>query len=520
MLLSLALLGHAATPDADLGAELARFATEARCTVVVAAAGDEAKAAAERAIRERGVAGAIVTRVSPLGDPKQETVRAIAAHGASCGVRVAAAPGGGWDVQPHGTCVAGSGPPVAAPVAAAPVAVSPTSAPAPVVVYVPPATAAAASADWAGSLVKELGALPTHAARRARLTAALGEAADADRAARLGNALATVGALERTKRTDASIVRMFLSAALSGDPSVRAAALAAANAGGDPPVAGVAPVAVPAPVAAPSAPVAVPAPIAAPSAPFAGPVAASTDAAVAAAPRLPASPEKIRQYKARRLVRGDLTSTVGGFSSYKGTGSGYVATIHTWAVRDGGGAPYPTPAFARAVGDGRTLARLDREKKTGTSLAVGFGVGTAALGIASVAAFSSVPAEPTWDAYEDYDDYSAAQDRVGPLQDYWRAVGMVTLTGAICTGTVAVLAPLYVNQKQQWVNRYYTPSEADALIEKHNARVREELGLSEEDVLDVDVSSWRLPAEDERPALAVTVQPWVAPNGVGIRGTF
>ncbi len=62
--------------------------------------------------------------------------------------------------------------------------------------------------------VEMLVALPSWSERRERLTAALATA-DGEAAARIGSALAVLGHLERTGRGDASILRLFLRAALS-----------------------------------------------------------------------------------------------------------------------------------------------------------------------------------------------------------------------------------------------------------------------------------------------------------------
>ncbi len=92
------------------------------------------------------------------------------------------------------------------------------------------------TAAWAAGVEEAVVRAPSWAARRAVITGELATA-DGERAGRLGQALAVLASLERTGRTDPSIVRLFLRASLADDATVRAAAVDAAMRAGDPPLA-------------------------------------------------------------------------------------------------------------------------------------------------------------------------------------------------------------------------------------------------------------------------------------------
>lgn len=352
-----------------------------------------------------------------------EALKPVQAMGAQCGVFLSKG-SAGWKATAVGTCpvgTAGSAPAVAATPAVAPAVTAPAPA------------AAAPVARPGDALLAQTLAAPDAPARKKLLTDALASGQlDGETAGIAGQALAVVGYLETTNRTDPSIVRMFLTAAFSADAATRGAAVDAARAGGDPP--GVAP-------HAPFLPTVVAAPTAAPD------------------------PAALRKYNSGRLVRGSLDLTVGSVYGTHGTMYGSVSTVATWTVRDGAGAPLNTISFADRVGDTTGAARARSQRTTGQVLGIGgIGVGSI-LYIASLGLLLGNDLDPNRDQQ------------------------LRTATGLLVAGTVAYIpgiAGVLVWNNALVIPKHYRPEEADGWIEKHNARLRTQLGLTEQDVQSID----------------------------------
>jgi hypothetical protein len=271
---------------------------------------------------------------------------------------------------------------------------------------------------------EELAALPDHAARIARLTAFLASgSADAEAVAAASVAQATVAQLAQHGRTDPSVVKMFLAAALSADPALRAAALSAASANGDPPLAGSAQ---PPPVAP------------------AAPAPASLD------------PDRIRSYRTRYLH--DEPLTVLGFGTYSvgGTTVPYATASAGWAVYSGG-APLRVPALAEALDDREMLDVLHRRNTTNTALGV---VGWTAVAAGFGMMFAAL----------DDDDF----DLLYP--------GAVV----VLLGTVPAMAPLYAQKKRTWAGRFWDKDDLDAKVAAHNQALQRELGLTPAEVVEAE----------------------------------
>jgi hypothetical protein len=88
---------------------------------------------------------------------------------------------------------------------------------------------------WNVALLAAIAELPTMPARTARVTEALGEAADKRTADRLADTLAVLTALHRQTERTPDEVEAFLTAVLHEDDGTRSAAVAAAMAGLEPP---------------------------------------------------------------------------------------------------------------------------------------------------------------------------------------------------------------------------------------------------------------------------------------------
>lgn len=197
--------------------------------LVVGVAGPEAEHWLERQLRERpSLARSVaVVRVPTVGDPQAEMTRLMRERGVSCAVRVAEQ-GSTWAAQSFGDCAAGGAVPGPFDAVVAPMAGASSTAP--------------SLTGPAGAVLVELMAMPDNTTRQALLTAKLGTVGtDADLAGRLGQALATVSALQSRGQGDPAVVEAYLRAALADDPATRAAAIAAASTGAPAPAVAVAP---------------------------------------------------------------------------------------------------------------------------------------------------------------------------------------------------------------------------------------------------------------------------------------
>jgi hypothetical protein len=402
MLAVVGLVAVAAAADGYLTSQVgeqvrARHEASARTIVVVVDSANDV------GTFQRAVGPAPWLIVSALGPGGVEGTRT--ASGADCALHVTRAGAGNfWTITESGNC---------SPASQAP---APMGAPSPVPAPAP-------------DLVSDLVALPDNAARKARLVAMLDDpTVDPAVAGRLGEAIAVVSSLEATKRSDPTVVRLFLRAALDPDPAVRQAAVAAARANGDPPTVASAPYAVTVPHV------------------------------VAVAPS--ADPALVRKYRDQHLVRGPMNFTMGTFDASEG-GVGYVGTVDTWTVRDGGGAPHNTVTFAKAVGDSATVSRLDRQKKKATTTAVVLAVAGAGIVAGGLAM------------------YDEDQSLAVPL----------TLTGiGFAVGLSAIVPPVVATERRTLISAVYTPEAADRWIASYNAALRARLGLTQADVQSIDLA--------------------------------
>jgi len=210
--------------------------------------------------------------------------------------------------------------------------------------------------------------------------------------------------------------------------------------------------------------------------------------------------QALRVYKNKRLIRRATTFTTYTSSS---DGSSSSSTTMTWVVEDGGGTPLGPYLFAKRMGDTEVMEQIELEAKRGTAgtlILLGtsltlFGVGLPTMIVGIQAQVDAV----------DYDD-------LGPTPADPRAV---LGTISVVTGA-AMLAffhwPAAIAQaRAKWVANFYTPERADELIRQYNDEVGDELGLSREDILQMDLQT-------RRPAL--TVRPVLAFGWTGLAGRF
>jgi len=164
-----------------------------------------------------------------------------------------------------------------------------------------------------------------------------------------------------------------------------------------------------------------------------------------------------------------------------------VATTVTWGVQDGGGAPFSARTFAERLGDTEVVEKMHKRRVGATITGFAFlgaGIGMFVGGMAIL------------DAEINGDDGS---DSSG---------GVIGGTVVFSSGIVFMcLAPGPLgteNARQRYLANYYTPERADELIREHNEAIGEELGLSREDILQLDLHGARnRPLPWARPILSM-----------------
>ncbi|MCB9674267.1 MAG: hypothetical protein H6737_04070 [Alphaproteobacteria bacterium] len=178
----------------------------------------------------------------------------------------------------------------------------------------------------------------------------------------------------------------------------------------------------------------------------------------------------IKKYQLRRLRRGDLTFTTGG-------GQAAVSTIKTWALYDGGGTLVLPRDAAERVNDATALEKMDRHRSISKTLIWGSlgGAGAVCAGSALYGVTGPNPdrydvSDPRWD--------KASNRRFAPV---W---------GCLIGPAVAVL-PAYIGlgigNRQKYPVNYWTPDEADALVDTANTALATELGIGERDRREADL---------------------------------
>jgi len=184
-----------------------------------------------------------------------------------------------------------------------------------------------------------------------------------------------------------------------------------------------------------------------------------------------------------------------------------------WTVIRGGRTAVTAMEFSAAMGDETVVLRLKREKAAG---GVFFGAllgGGAPLVIGGIVALEqSKQYHDEWDEllWEDDPDYDR-MDEIEALESYYSGLGLVLVSAGGMMMAISWLPALIVDQKQKWPSRYYTTDEADDLTDQYNDELREELGLSKQDVLNLDLYG-------ERPA--IEIRPVFSATYVGIAGRF
>ncbi|MEL6346338.1 MAG: hypothetical protein AAFV53_24720 [Myxococcota bacterium] len=237
------------------------------------------------------------------------------------------------------------------------------------------------------ALVESISTAPTARQREALFSEALARYADdANAVAQLSNGLATMRALDAAQRTDPSLLRLFLMAAMSSDAPLRTQAITAATIGGDPPL---------------------------------------------SAPQPITDPRAQERYDRQRLRRDRLTVTSGYYSIYGGS----ISTYDTWSVYDGGGKPYTVREFAETVGDQRMIRRL-KGKTRRAVLTTAAGTGAMILGFGI--AFSEYSNADNTNGIEE-DDLDSGRFLT------WSLIGTAGMGTAMIAGIVPPIRRRYVS---------------------------------------------------------------------------
>jgi len=177
----------------------------------------------------------------------------------------------------------------------------------------------------------------------------------------------------------------------------------------------------------------------------------------------------LRAYRTRRLVRGSLHLSGTALTSVPvGAGSAMMAIPYastSWTVYDGGGATLNSFEFAEAVGRLKMAEELRRKRKNNILVTIGI----AGVGAGLLAGGMGISLADGAD-------------------DQAFATGLVMM-GVGIAGLSSAAIPAYRSGKFKTISKTFTPAKADVYIERHNAKLRTSLGLSEQDTADIDLGT-------------------------------
>jgi len=196
----------------------------------------------------------------------------------------------------------------------------------------------------------------------------------------------------------------------------------------------------------------------------------------------------MREYRSRRLVRDALSITSGNAQS--------VSTVVTWGIKDGGGAPYSALTFAMRVGDQPTLDLMKKRRVGATATGFVFLGAGAAMFVGGLVVFKKLDEEVLWG-------------------DEPLIAGTIVFSTGIVFMCMAPGPLLAERIRQSYLANFYAPERADELIREYNEALGEELGLSREDVLQLDVHGSRA-----RPVRRPWAMPMLSFGAVGVVGMF
>lgn len=193
----------------------------------------------------------------------------------------------------------------------------------------------------------------------------------------------------------------------------------------------------------------------------------------------------LEQYQQRRLIREPIVVTTGGpnYDPQTDTYTDTTAFSSSWQVIDGGGDVYSTERFAATVGDAETLQMIQRRRRIFTTSFYVFG--GAGLAMATTGWVLSSSADPT--------------DPDPP--------GRPLIWTGLLVGGAGIAIPGVVYRQRRDVPQSYTPREAEQWINGHNTALRQDLGLSEADILHLETR-------------APTIRPLIGPGYLVFTGTF
>ncbi len=203
----------------------------------------------------------------------------------------------------------------------------------------------------------------------------------------------------------------------------------------------------------------------------------------------------LKDYDRCRLVRRPLQITTTYVTNGYTTGT---SVSMTWVVMTGGGSEVTGIGFADMLGDDAMLTQMETERRKGKT-AFGVFLGT---GIPMIIGGAIL--------IDEFIGESLAAGIYGGGHP-GMAGGVALLATGITFASICYIPLVVPLGKQKWVAFYYSPEETDRMIDEYNAEVREELGLSETDVLMLDMFG-------RRPRVEIT--PVFGGNYLGIVGRF
>ncbi len=382
---------------------------------------DQAFVELERELGRNLLAPAYVFDLRYPDDAQDELADHMASNGFACGLLAEPREAGGWSVTMVGDCsFEPGGVEVVEEEAGAPT----------------PAPSTTAVAPAAPSLLDDLMALPSHAARLELLGARMGETAgDPDASGRLSQATAVVLGLQRTERSDPSVLRFFLEAALCDDPTLRAQAVQAASSGGDPPRLSAAQV----------------------EEVQQTPVTAEAKASL---------DDAVKAYERDCLWIGDNGVRV---QAYIGPYGGWANVTEEWSVYRGRSRYHlDARSFATKMNDRTVLRTLDAEAQRVKKIQPLFYGITGALTVAQIVV-AATAGSSSYDAQ--FGDHPAH---------------FLPALAATPFLSIAIVMPIYYGNKKDEVRSYYTKSHAASKIGRYNNTLRDEHGLTKEDLEEAD----------------------------------
>ncbi len=206
------------------------------------------------------------------------------------------------------------------------------------------------------------------------------------------------------------------------------------------------------------------------------------------------------EYKRRHLSRAKLNYV---------SGTTGTTLAQSWIVAQGNVTPLSATDFSEMVGDERMVVRLKEQRQTAGVMSLAVGLASTGLIIGGIVMLDK--SNEAMAAHYDLDLEDPGYHSTRDEADAYMAKGMALLLPGTIVINFSWMIPIFTIPKQRMPANYYTPDEAQAIIDRYNAELREELGLTQEDVLLIDMYG-------KRPQVEMT--PVFGAGYFGIAGRF